>query len=103
MIKDLMPWQKIGRWYHVRLISDGKKVTVEASDLKGVTHANDHLVIPFPMSIIDYKIDFKRRKFKSEIEITHGLIYTINDERVSIPSANVFEKMDIFIFGKMEG
>ena len=102
MIKDLMPWQKIGRWYHVRLISDGKKVTVESSDLK-VSYASPHLVIEELLVILDYRIDFKRRKFKDSVEFQPKITYTAKNVTLNIIPANAFEKMDIFIFGKMEG
>lgn len=102
MIKDLMPWQKIGRWYHVRLLSDGKKVTVESSDLKA-SYASPHLVIDELLNILDYKIDFKRRKFKDAVELEHKITYTTKNVTLNVIPANAFEKMDIFIFGKMEG
>lgn len=102
MIKDLMPWQKIGRWYHVRLISDGKKVSVESSDLK-VSYASPQLVIDELLNVLDYKIDFKRRKFKDSVEFNHQIIYKSNNVTLNTIPANAFEKMDIFIFGKREG
>lgn len=102
MIKDLMPWQKIGRWYHVRLISDGKKVTVEASDLK-CSFSATHLVITDLVMVSDYKIDFKRRKFKDSIDFEPKITYTSKETSLNLIPANTFEKMDIFIFGKMEG
>ena len=102
MIKDIIPWQKIGRWYHVRLISDGKKVTVEASDLN-CNFSNTKLVIDDVMTILDYKIDFKHRKIKDSVDFEHKITYTSKNEHLNLISASAFEKMDIFIFGKMEG
>lgn len=102
MIKDLMPWQKIGRWYHVRLISDGKKVTVESSDLK-VSYEAPDLVINELLGVLDYKFDFKRRKIKDSADFTYKITYTAKNVSLHLIPANAFEKMDIFIFGKMEG
>ncbi len=102
MFRDEMPWNKVGRWYHIRLISDGKKVNVEASDIPGAKFTGDFLEIDKNLSVIDYKIDFKRRNIKSDIEFKPAVIYKSVCTKVGLISASAFEKMDVYIFGRME-
>ncbi len=102
MIKDIEPWVKNGRWYHIRLISDGKKVTAEASDLSNVKFESNFIEVSELLCVNDYKIDFKPRNLKTEVEFRHAVIYKTSCTKIGLIPASAFSKMDVYIFGRRE-
>ena len=94
-----------GRWYTVKLSSDGSDITIEScdSELTGASITSTYLKTVENFHVIDYKLDISLTEVSSATSVNYGIRqFTDGIQGITIPAKANFTTCTVSIFGYFE-